>query len=74
MVHQLRPALETVLARERVLRGGQVHRWIGGAQRVEMFLGLLAELLERRTLRQTRTRGNGHDDLLSDVARVRSTG
>jgi hypothetical protein len=74
VVHELRPAVETVLARERVLRGSQVRRWIGGAQRVEMFLGLLAELLERRTVRQTPQRGNGHDDLLSDIARVRSTG
>jgi hypothetical protein len=51
----------------------RIHRWIGGAQLLEMFLGLFAELLKRRTLRQT-TRGNGHDDLLSDIARVRSTG
>jgi hypothetical protein len=29
-------------------------------------------LLERRTLRETMA--NGHDDLLSDIARVRSTG
>ena len=74
VVHQLRPAVETVLARQRVLRRGQLRRWIGGAQRVEMFLGLLAELLERRTFRQTPARWNGHDDLLSDIARVRSTG
>jgi hypothetical protein len=39
-----------------------------------MFLGLLPELLERRTFRQTPVRGSGHDDLLSDIARVRSTG
>jgi hypothetical protein len=39
-----------------------------------MFLGLLTELLEGRTFRQTPLRGNGHDDLLSDIARVRSTG
>jgi hypothetical protein len=39
-----------------------------------MFFGLLAELLERRTLRDTTARRNGHDDLLSDIARVRSTG
>jgi hypothetical protein len=39
-----------------------------------MFLGLLTELLERRPLRETTARGNGHDDLLSDIARVRSTG
>ena len=50
VVNQLRPAVETVLARERVLRRGQARRWIGGAQRVEMFLGLLAELLERTAL------------------------
>ena len=74
VVYQLRPTLETVLARERVLRRGQLHRWIGGAQRVEMFLGLLAELFERRTFRQTTGGVNGHDDLLSDIARVRSTG
>ena len=63
-----------VLARERELRRGQARRWISGAQRVEMFLGLLAELLERRTVRQTPERWNGHNDLLSDIARVRSTG
>jgi hypothetical protein len=39
-----------------------------------MFFGLLAKLLERWTFRQTPARGNGHDDLLSDIARVRSTG
>jgi hypothetical protein len=39
-----------------------------------MFLGLLAELLERGTVRQTTVRVNRHDDLLSDIARVRSTG
>jgi hypothetical protein len=39
-----------------------------------MFLRLLAELLERWTFRQTPARGNGHDDLLSDIARVRSPG
>jgi hypothetical protein len=44
--YQLRRDLETVLARERVLRRRQVHRWIGGAQRPEMIVGLLAELLE----------------------------
>jgi hypothetical protein len=74
VVYQLRPTLEPVLARERVLRRGEVHRWIGGAQRVETCPGLLAELLERRTFRQMSARGNGHDDLLSDIARVRSTG
>ena len=74
VVYQFRPTLEAVLARERVLRGGQVHRWIGGAKSFEMFLGLLAELLERRMVRQTTGRGKGHDDLLSDIARVRSTG
>jgi hypothetical protein len=73
VVYQLRPTLEAVLARERVLRRGQVHRWIGGAQSVEMFLGLLAELLERGMVRQMTGRGNGHDDLLSDIARVRLT-
>jgi hypothetical protein len=46
MMDQFRPTLETVLAGERVLRRGQICRWIGGAQRVEMFLGLLAELFE----------------------------
>jgi hypothetical protein len=46
VVDQLRPAVETLLTRERMLRRGQAHRWIGGAQRVEMFLRLLAELLE----------------------------
>jgi hypothetical protein len=74
VVHQLRPAFEAVLARERVLGCREVCRGIGGAQRGEMFLGLLAELLERRTFRQTPGRGHGHDDLLSDIARVRSTG
>jgi hypothetical protein len=73
VVYQLRPTVKTVLARQRVLRGGQAHRWIGGAQRGEMFLGLLAKLLERRTFRQTPVRGNGHNDLLSDIARVCST-
>jgi hypothetical protein len=73
VVYDLRPAFETVLARERVLCRGQIRRWIVSAQGVEMFLGLLAELLERRTIRQM-PRGNGHDDLLSDIARVRSTG
>src|SRR5918993_6002975 len=72
-MHQLRPTVETVLARKRVLRRGQLRRRIACAQRVEMFPGLLAELLKRRTLRET-TRGDGHDDLLSDIARVRSTG
>ena len=51
VVYQLRPTIETVLACERMLRRGQLRRRIGGAQRVEMFLGLLAELLERRTFR-----------------------
>jgi len=74
VVHQLRPAFEAVFARERLLRRGQLRRWIGCAERVEMLLGLLAELLERRTFRQTPVRRNGHDDLLSDIARVRSTG
>jgi hypothetical protein len=74
VMYQLRPTVETVLSRERVLRRGQVHRRIGRAERIEMFLGLLAELLERRTFRQTPGRGSGHDDLLSDIARVRSTG
>jgi hypothetical protein len=41
---------------------------------MQMFPGLLAELFERRTFRQVSARGNGHDDLLSDIARVRSTG
>jgi hypothetical protein len=54
-----------------MLRRGKIHRWIGAAQRVEMFFGLLAELFERRTVGQTTNR---HDDLLSDIARVRSTG
>ena len=74
VVHQLRPAVEAVLARERVLCRRQGRRRIGAAQCVEMFLGLLAELLQRRTFRQTPERWNGHDDLLSDIARVRSTG
>ena len=47
MLDQRGPRVETVLARERVLRRGQVHRRIGGAQCVETFLGLFAELLER---------------------------
>jgi hypothetical protein len=29
VVYQLRPTVETVLARERVLRRGQVRRWVG---------------------------------------------
>ena len=74
MVYELRPALETVLTCERVLRRGQPCRRVGGPQRVEMFLGLLAELIERWTFRQTPAKGNRYDDLLSNAARVRSTG
>jgi hypothetical protein len=50
------------------------HSRLGYAQRLQMFPGLLAQLFERRAFRQM-TRGNErHDDLLSDIARVRSTG
>jgi hypothetical protein len=38
VVYELRPPLEAVLARQRVLRCSELHRRIGGAQRVEMFL------------------------------------
>jgi hypothetical protein len=69
---EVRPARS--VARKRVLRLGQGRRWIGGAQSFEMFLGLLAELFERWTFRQTPAGGNGHDDLLSNIARVRTTG
>ena len=74
MVYQLRPALEAVFARQRVLRRGELHGRIGGTQRVEMFPGLLAQLFERRAVRQMTGGGERHDDLLSDIARVRSTG
>jgi hypothetical protein len=39
-----------------------------------VLLGLLAKLLERWTFRQTPERRKRHDDLPSDIARVRSTG
>jgi hypothetical protein len=39
-----------------------------------VFPGLLAQLFERRAFRQMTGRGERHDDLLSDVARIRSTG
>jgi hypothetical protein len=52
VVDQLGPAVEAVFARERVLRRRQDRRRIGGSQRVEQFLRLLAELFERRPLRQ----------------------
>jgi hypothetical protein len=55
-VHQRRPAVEAVLAREPVLCRRLGRRRIGGAQCVKMLLGLLAELLQRRTLRQTPAR------------------
>jgi hypothetical protein len=74
VVDELRPAVEAVLARERVLCRGQRRRRVGGAQGVEVFLGLLAELLQRRTFGQMTNRRYGHDDLLSDIARVRSPG
>jgi hypothetical protein len=74
VVYQRRPTVESVLLRERVLCLRQLYRRIGSAQRIEMFLGLLAELLERGTFRQTTARRNGHDDLLSNTARVRSSG
>jgi hypothetical protein len=73
VLHELRPALETVFARQRVLRGGELHGRIGAAQRGETFSGLFAQLFQRRAFRQM-TGGERHDDLLSDVARVRSTG
>jgi hypothetical protein len=73
-MNQGRPAVESVFARERVLRRGEGRGRIRRTQRVEMFLGLLAELLEGRTFRETANRRYGHDDLLSDIARVRSTG
>jgi hypothetical protein len=57
-----------------VLRHGESCRRIGSAQCVEMILGLLAELLERRAIGQMPERWNGHDDLLSDTARVRWSG
>ena len=63
-----------VLARQRVLRRGERHGRIGCAQRVEMFSGLFAQLFERRAFRQMTGGGERHDDLLSDIARVRSTG
>jgi hypothetical protein len=47
---------------------------MGGAQRVEVFAGLFAQLFERRAFRQVTGGGERHDDLLSDIARVRSTG
>jgi hypothetical protein len=51
-VNELRPALETVVARQRVLRGGELHGQIGGAQRDETFSGLFAQLFERGAFRQ----------------------
>ena len=74
VVYKRRPALEAVLARQRVLRRGERHGRIGDAQRVEMFSGLFAQLFERRAFRQMTGGGERHDDLLSDIARVRSTG
>ena len=61
VMDQHRPAVEAVLARQRVLRRRQGRRRIGGADRVEMFLGLLAELLQRRTVRQTTRGWYGHE-------------
>ena len=74
VVDELRPALEAVRARQRVLRRGELHRRIGDAQHVEVFSGLLAQLLERRAFRQITGGDERHDDLLSDIARVRSPG
>jgi hypothetical protein len=69
-----RPTVEAVLARQRMLRRRERRRWIGGAKCAEMFFRLFAKVLERRAWRKLPERGNGHDDLLSDSARVRSTG
>ena len=74
VVDQPGPTVEAVLARQCVLRRRQRHRGIGGAKRIEIFLGLLAELLERRTVGQTTLRRGRAYDLLSNSARVRSTG
>ena len=62
------------IARQRVLRRGELHRRIGGAQRVEMFSGLFAELFERRAFWQVTGGCERHDDSFRDSARVRSTG
>jgi hypothetical protein len=57
-----------------VLRRGELRGRIAGAQRDETFSGLLAQLFERRAFRQMTGGRKRHDDLLSDIARVRSTG
>jgi hypothetical protein len=61
-------------SRQRVLRRSELHCRIGDAQRVEVFSGLLAQLFERRAFPQMTGGRERHGDLLSDIARVRSTG
>ena len=56
MVHELRPAVEAVVARERELGVGELR----ARHRVETFFRLFAELFDRGTWRK-----RGHGDLLS---------
>ena len=70
-VDELRPALEPVLAGERELGIGERGGRIAETKMLEFFLGLLAELLERRTSGQRR---GGHRRSPFDYARVRTTG